>query len=113
MVRKMLIIMLVAAFSVSMPGLGISAGMGKEGKGHGDAMGKDSYQGTVTKVEGDTVTLKGADCEERTVMATGEGTAPDIQVGDHVWVKDGRLSKADATTPKTGEANAPYPGENC
>lgn len=71
----------VTAFSLSMSGLGISGEMGKKGKGARYAMGKDTLRGTVTRVDGNTVTLRGEECQERKVLATKPMELKDIRVG--------------------------------
>ncbi|HZD54699.1 MAG TPA: hypothetical protein VE080_00460 [Candidatus Aquicultoraceae bacterium] len=120
MARKIFVVLLVAAFSVGMPSLVASAGMGKEGTHSGSSMGKDVIEGTVTKVDGSSVTLRDAECRERSITASDAEELKDIRVGDHVSVKDGRLTKVgyqgssgyEGTRGQSGPS-ASFPGENC
>lgn len=114
MSRKILVVLLVAAFSLGMPTLGNSGGMGKEGKGAGSALDKETLRGTVTRVDGNAVTLRDAECRERTVEAANLRELKDIRIGDHVAVRDGRFAEA-VSDPLAGYgiSSLPFPGEKC
>lgn len=114
MARRVLIITLVAAFSLGTANLGISGGMGKKGKEAGSAMGKETLPGTVTRVDGNTVTLRDAGCKEQTVEVTNPKELKDIRIGDHVSVWDGRIVKANTgVLLGYGIRPLPFPGETC
>ena len=114
MARKILVVSLVAAFSVGMPVLVLSGGMGKEGVGAGSAMDKETIRGTVTRIDGNAVTLRDAKCRERTVHAANPRELKDIRTGDHVAVREGRIAKAVADPlAGYGVSSPPFPGEKC
>jgi outer membrane lipoprotein SlyB len=49
----------------------------------------ETVKGTVTKVDGDTITVKAADGKE----LTGKGDGKSIKVGEKVYVHDGKVKK--------------------
>ncbi|OGQ01091.1 MAG: hypothetical protein A2Z40_01585 [Deltaproteobacteria bacterium RBG_19FT_COMBO_60_16] len=82
MTKKLFILLVVTVVSLGLTSLGISAGMGEE------------VNGTVTKIEGGKVTIKGAMGDEKTVEPKNPEALKEIKVGDQVSVKDGKLTKA-------------------
>lgn len=114
MARRILFVLLVAAYSLGMPSPGFSGRMGGEGKGAGSGMDKETLRGTVTRVDGNAVTLRDAECRERTVEAANPRELKDIRIGDHVAVRDGRFAEA-VSDPLAGYgiSSLPFPGEKC
>lgn len=49
----------------------------------------ETFKGTVTKIDGDTITVKTADGKE----LTGTGDAKTLKVGEKVYVHDGKVKK--------------------
>ena len=80
MVTKKLIVLLVAmAFAVCVVGVSISAAQ--------------EIKGTVTKIEGDKVTIQDAAGKQTTVSVNDPRMLQDLKVGDRVSIKDGKLTK--------------------
>lgn len=48
----------------------------------------ETFKGTVTKIDGDTITVKTADGKE----LTGKGDAKTMKIGDKVFVNHGKVS---------------------
>ena len=95
MAKKLAILLVAAVISMNLPALAISAGMG------------DDVKGTVTKIEGGTVTIKDAMGIEQTVEPKNPDALTDLKVGDKAAVKDGMLMKGDGMEPA---APSPAPG---
>ena len=93
MARKLLILLAVGVFFLSLAGPGIAAGMGGEVKG------------TVTKIEGNKVTIKDGMGVEQTVEPKNPEVLTTINVGDQAAVMDGMLMKVGGAEP-----SAPAPG---
>jgi len=93
MARKLLILLAVGVFFLSLAGLGISAGMG------------DEVKGSVTKIEGNKVTIKDGMGVEQTVEPKNPEVLTTINVGDQAAVMDGMLMKVGGAEP-----SAPAPG---
>lgn len=92
--KKLLALLVVTVFSLSLASPGISAGAGQEAKG------------TVTKIEGGNVTISDATGAEKTVVPKNPEALKDLEVGDQVVVKD------DVLTKKGGAGrSAPSPGQ--
>ena len=74
--KKYLVMIVVIIFTLTIAGLGFAADM----------------KGSITKIDGSKITVKGADGKETTV----EGDAKVMKVGDKVTVKDGKVMKKKA-----------------
>ncbi len=99
MAKKLLILLAVGVFSLSLAGPGIAAGMG------------DEVKGTVTKIEGNTVTIKDGMGVEQTVEPRNPEALTTFHVGDPAAVMDGMLMKAGGAEPAApAPAPAPAPG---
>ncbi len=94
MAKKLLILFVLAVFTLTLPTLGITAGIG-------------DIKGTVTKIEGSKVTIKDALGVEQTVEPTNPEALPGLKVGDQATVKDGMLMKEGDMEPATP---SPRPG---
>jgi hypothetical protein len=71
--KKYLVIIVAIIFTLTVAGLGFAADM----------------KGSITKIDGSKITVKGADGKETTV----QGDAKGLKVGDKVTVKDGKVMK--------------------
>ena len=91
--RKLLFLLAVGIFTLSLAGPAISAGMG------------DDIKGTITRIDGNQVTIKGNTGDEKTVEPANPEALGDLKVGDQAAVKDGILTKQGG-----GEPPAPSPG---
>ncbi|HZD54698.1 MAG TPA: hypothetical protein VE080_00455 [Candidatus Aquicultoraceae bacterium] len=85
--RKLIIALAVAAFSLSHPGIGMTAGLG------------DEIKGTVINIERDSVTIKDFMGDEKTVEPKNPEALRDLKVGDRAQVKDGILTKLGGNVP--------------
>ena len=74
--KKILVLLVALVFTLGVVGLSFAADM----------------KGTVSKIEGNKITVKGADGKETTV----EGDAKGCKVGDKVTIKDGKIVKKKA-----------------
>lgn len=74
--KKYLVMIVVIIFTLTIAGLGFAADM----------------KGSITKIDGSKITVKGADGKETTI----EGDAKGMKVGDKVTVKDGKVMKKKA-----------------
>ena len=74
--KKYLVMIVVIIFTLTIAGLGFAADM----------------KGSITKIDGSKITVKGADGKETTV----EGDAKGMKVCDKVTVKDGKVMKKKA-----------------
>ena len=93
LVKKLIILLVATVFSLSLASPGISAGKG------------DDMKGTVTKIDGNKVTIKDFMGDEKTVEPINPEALTDLRVGDQATVKDGILTKTVGTGP-----SAPSPG---
>lgn len=93
MAKKLLILLAVGVFFLSLAGPGIAAGMG------------DEVKGTVTGIDGGKVTIKDFMGEEKTVEPKNPEALPNLKVGDQAAVKGGILTKEGGAEP-----SAPAPG---
>lgn len=74
--KKYLVMIVVIIFTLTIAGLGFAADM----------------KGSITKIDGSKITVKGADGKETTVESDAKG----MKVGDKVTVKDGKVMKKKA-----------------
>ena len=80
MVTKKLIVLLVAmAFALGVAGVSFSAAQ--------------EIKGTVTKIEGNQITIQDAAGKQTTVSINDPRALQDLKVGDTVSIKDGKLTK--------------------
>ena len=94
--RKLLILLAVGVFFVSLASAGVYAGMGHE------------LKGTVTKIEGNKVTIKDGMGVEQTVEPKNPEALTTIKVGDQAAVKDGVLTKGGGAEPSAPKPSSGY-----
>jgi hypothetical protein len=88
MMAKRLFVLLVAAiFSLGIASTGLAVGM------------EESIRGTVTKIEGSSLTIRDFMGVEKTVEPKNPEALTDIKVGDRATLKDGILSKDEGASP--------------
>ena len=93
--RRLLILLLLAVFSLCIASPGLSGVAGEE------------VRGTVTKIDGSNVTIEGFMGDERTIEPKNTEALTGLKLGDRVSVKKGILIKeggagppASSTSPK-------------
>ncbi len=74
--KKILVVLVALIFTLGVVGLSFAAEM----------------KGTISKIDGNKITVKAADGKETTV----QGDAKGMKVGDKVTVKDGKIMKKKA-----------------
>jgi uncharacterized protein YxeA len=74
--KKLLILIVAVFFTIAVAGLSFAADM----------------KGTITKIDGGNITVKGADGKETSVAGDAKG----CKVGDKVTIKDGKIIKKKA-----------------
>jgi len=92
--QKLFILLVIAVFSLVFASPGITA--------------MDEVKGTVSKIEGSSVTIKDTMGGEKTVAPKNPEVLTDLKVGDKVAVKDGILTKEGGMGTS---APAPEPGK--
>ena len=93
--QRMFILLAAAVFSLVLAGSAIAA--------------MDEVRGTVTKIEGNSVTIKDSMGGEKTVEPKNPEALNDLKVGDRAGVKDGILTKEGGMGTST-PSPAPAPG---
>ena len=88
---KLFIFLVVVLLSLGLASQALSSVVGEEVKG------------TVTKIDGENVSIKDFMGDEKTVTPKNPEALKDLKVGDRAMVKDGILTKE-------GGAGAPSPG---
>ena len=78
--RKLFVFFVVAVFSLGLASLGFAAGM-------------DELKGTVTKIDGSTVSITDVLGNEKTVEIKNPEALKDLKVGDKAKVTDGIVIK--------------------
>lgn len=96
--KKLLIFLAVAVFSLGLASPVISAGMG------------DEVKGTVTKIEGTKVSVKDMMGDEKTVEPKNPEALSDLKAGDRVALKDGILTKEGGAQSAPSPGSSPSPG---
>ncbi len=76
--KKLIVLLMAMVFTLGVVGLSFSA---------------QDIKGTVSKIEGDKVTIKDDMGKEQTVKVKDLGSLKEIKVGDKVMVKDGKVVK--------------------
>ncbi len=74
--KKFLILLVAVVFTIAVAGLSFAADM----------------KGTISKIDGGQITVKGADGKETSVAGDAKG----LKVGDKVTIKDGKVMKKKA-----------------
>jgi hypothetical protein len=74
--KKLLVVLVAIIFTLGVVGLCFAADM----------------KGTISKIDGEKITVKAADGKETTVAGDAKG----LKVGDKVMVKDGKVTKKKA-----------------
>jgi hypothetical protein len=91
MIKKILILLAVMTFTLSLAGTCLSAGTGKE------------IEGAVTKIEGSRVTILDNMGGEMAIEIKDPATLKNLTVGDWISIKGGMLSK------ESGKSSTPAP----
>ncbi len=78
MIRKSIVLLMVAAFTLGVVGLSFSA---------------QEVKGTVSKIEGNKLTLLDDTGKQITVQVKDRESLKEVKVGDRVSVKDGKVIK--------------------
>jgi hypothetical protein len=91
MAKKLVILLAVMAFTLSLASTYLSAGMGEE------------IKGSVTKIEDGKVTILDAMGNEKTMKVKDPAALQDLKVGERISIKDGMLTK------ESGGSSAPEP----
>lgn len=89
--RRLFMFIVVVLFSLGLASQALPSVVGEEVKG------------TVTKIDGENVSIKDFMGDEKTVRPKNPEALKDLKVGDRAMVKDGILEKE-------GGAGAPSPG---
>ena len=97
MAKRLLILLAVMAFTLSLASTYVSAGMGEE------------IKGSVTKIEDGKVTILDAMGNEKTMKVKDPAALQDLKVGERISMKDGMLTKESGGSA-TPEPSAPAPG---
>jgi len=79
--KKLIVLLMVAAFTLGVAGLSFSA---------------EEIKGVVSKIEGDKLTILDDKDREKTVMVKDKESLKEIKVADRVLVKDGKVTKEGA-----------------
>lgn len=77
--KKLIVLLTAMAFALGVVGVSLSAAQ--------------EIKGTVSKIEGDKITIQDAAGKETTVSVNDPRTLQDLKVGDRVSIKDGKLTK--------------------
>jgi acylphosphatase len=96
MTKKLLVLLAVIAFTLSLASTCLSAGMGKE------------IKGSVAKIEDGKVTILDSTGKEKTIEVKIH-RLQDLKVGDQISVKDGILTKEAANHPLPNQLLLPLP----
>ncbi len=78
--KKLIVLLMVAAFTLGVVGLSFSA---------------EEIKGTVSKIDGNKLTILDDMGKEKTVEVKDLESLKEIKVGDRVLVKDGKVTKGD------------------
>jgi pyruvate kinase len=76
--KKLIVLLMVAAFTLGVVGLSFSA---------------QEIKGTVSKIEGDRLTIEDDMGKQTTTRVGDPMILKDLKVGDRVLVKDGKVTK--------------------
>jgi len=74
--KKFLVLLVAVVFTIAVAGLSFAADM----------------KGTISKIDGGQITVKGSDGKETSVAGDAKG----LKVGDKVTIKDGKIMKKKA-----------------
>ncbi len=74
--KKFLVLLVAVVFTIGVAGLSFAADM----------------KGTISKIDGGQITVKGSDGKETSVAGDAKG----LKVGDKVTIKDGKIMKKKA-----------------
>ena len=97
--KRLIILMMAMAISFSFANISIAGQAANQDMDPGTNVSANSpqegiaVQGTVSRIEGDQVTLESEKGEEITVSVVDSEVLADLQVGDKVLVKNGKIVK--------------------
>ncbi len=91
MTKRLLVLLVVVAFTLGLASICLSAGTGKE------------INGSVVKIEGSKVTILDSSGNKKTIEAKNTAVLRDLKLGDRISVNDGMVTK------ETGGSSAPEP----
>ena len=86
MIKRLIVLLMVAVFTLGVVGLSFSA--------------QEEIKGTVSKIEGNKLTIVDNMGKEKTVKVEDKKSLKEIKVGDSVLVKDGKVTKEGLESPK-------------
>ena len=95
--RKLLVLLAVGAFLLSLASPGVFAGMGAH-----------EIKGTVTRIEGKKVTIKDGMGMEKTVEPANPEALSGLKVGDEAAIKEGVLTKGGGAGPSAPSRGGGY-----
>ncbi len=75
-IRRLIVLLMVTAFTLGVVGMSFSA---------------QEIKGTISKIDGDKLTLLDDTGKERTVTVKDKESLKEVKVGDKVLVKDGKV----------------------
>ncbi len=75
-IRRLIVLLMVTAFTLGVVGMSFSA---------------QEIKGTISKIDGDKLTLLDDTGKERTVIVKDKESLKEVKVGDKVLVKDGKV----------------------
>ncbi len=78
MIKRLIVLVMVAAFTLGVAGMGFSA---------------QEIKGTVAKIEGNRVTILDERGKQATISINDPATLQGLNVGDRVSVQDGKVAK--------------------
>lgn len=90
--KRLIVLLMTMVFTLGVEGLSFSAQA--QGQAQGQAQAQE-IKGTVSKIEGNKVTIMDDMSKENTVKVNNKdlGSLKEIKVGDRVLVRDGMITK--------------------
>lgn len=99
MIKRLLVLLAIMAFTLSLAGTCLSEGNLSEGTGK-------EVRGSVAGIEGSKVTILDRMGNKETIEVKDPAELQDLKAGDRVSVKDGMLTK------ESGVSSAPGPSDS-
>jgi hypothetical protein len=95
MIKRLLILLAVMAFTLGLASTGPAAGMGKE------------LKGSVARIEGSQVTILDDMGDENNIEVKDPIALRDLKAGDRISVKDGMLTKESRVSDSEPSSTGP------